>query len=117
MPPSDIKKIVLAYSGGLDTSVIVPWLKEHYPGSEVICFCADVGQGDDMSGLNEKALRSGCSMTRSGSARVRLHPSGQAPPGQGGRGWTSGLGCAGSAWSGTKGRSAATTSTRACCRR
>jgi argininosuccinate synthase len=45
----------------LDTSVIVPWLKEHYPGSEVICFCADVGQGDDMSGLNEKALRSGAS--------------------------------------------------------
>lgn len=59
MPPSDIKKIVLAYSGGLDTSVIVPWLKEHYPGSEVICFCANVGQADDMSGLNEKALRSG----------------------------------------------------------
>jgi argininosuccinate synthase len=61
MPPTDIKKIVLAYSGGLDTSVIVPWLKEHYPGSEVICFCADIGQGDDMSGLNEKAIRSGAS--------------------------------------------------------
>jgi argininosuccinate synthase len=59
MPPSEIKKIVLAYSGGLDTSVIVPWLKEHYPGSEVVCFCANVGQADDMSGLNEKALRSG----------------------------------------------------------
>ena len=59
MPPSDIKKIVLAYSGGLDTSVIVPWLKENYPGSEVICFCANIGQADDMSGLNEKALRSG----------------------------------------------------------
>ncbi|MEP7359314.1 MAG: argininosuccinate synthase [Anaerolineales bacterium] len=59
MPPSEIKKIVLAYSGGLDTSVIVPWLKEHYPGSEVICYCANIGQADDMSGLNEKALRSG----------------------------------------------------------
>jgi argininosuccinate synthase len=59
MTKSDIKKIVLAYSGGLDTSVIVPWLKENYPGSEVVCFCANIGQNDDMSGLNEKALKSG----------------------------------------------------------
>ena len=59
MSKSEIKKIVLAYSGGLDTSVIVPWLKENYPGSEVVCFCANIGQNDDMTGLNEKALRSG----------------------------------------------------------
>jgi argininosuccinate synthase len=59
MPNPEVKKIVLAYSGGLDTSVIVPWLKENYPGSEVVCYCANIGQNDDMSGLNEKALRSG----------------------------------------------------------
>jgi argininosuccinate synthase len=59
MTKSEIKKIVLAYSGGLDTSVIVPWLKENYPGSQVVCFCANIGQNDDISGLNEKALRSG----------------------------------------------------------
>lgn len=53
-----IKKVVLAYSGGLDTSVIVPWLKENY-GCEVICYCADVGQGEDLSGLEAKALKSG----------------------------------------------------------
>ena len=56
-----VKKVVLAYSGGLDTSVIVPWLKENY-GCEVVCFCADVGQGDeDMRGLEQKALNSGAS--------------------------------------------------------
>ena len=55
-----IQKVVLAYSGGLDTSVIVPWLKENY-GCEVICYCADVGQGEDLSGLEEKALKSGAS--------------------------------------------------------
>ncbi|MEA5079844.1 MAG: argininosuccinate synthase [Anaerolineaceae bacterium] len=54
-----IKKVVLAYSGGLDTSIIVPWLKENY-GCEVVCFCANVGQGDDeLVGLEEKALKSG----------------------------------------------------------
>ena len=54
-------KVVLAYSGGLDTSVIVPWLKENY-GCEVICFCADIGQGDvELEGLKEKALASGAS--------------------------------------------------------
>ena len=56
----DVKKVVLAYSGGLDTSIIVPWLKEHYH-CEVICFTADVGQGEDLSGLEEKALKSGAS--------------------------------------------------------
>lgn len=57
----EIKKIVLAYSGGLDTSVIIPWLKENYPGSEVIAYCADVGQGDELSIVEEKALKSGAS--------------------------------------------------------
>ena len=57
-----IKKIVLAYSGGLDTSAIIPWLKETYPGCEVVAFCADVGQGDhEFEGLEEKALASGAS--------------------------------------------------------
>ncbi len=60
MNKSEVKKVVLAYSGGLDTSVIVPWLKENY-GCEVICFCADVGQGDELSGLEAKAIASGAS--------------------------------------------------------
>jgi len=56
-----VKKVVLAYSGGLDTSVIVPWLKENY-GCEVVCFCADVGQSDDdLASLEEKAIKSGAS--------------------------------------------------------
>jgi argininosuccinate synthase len=57
---SDIKKVVLAYSGGLDTSVIIPWLKETY-GCEVIAMCADVGQGDELAPIREKALKSGAS--------------------------------------------------------
>jgi len=56
----EVKKVVLAYSGGLDTSIIVPWLKENY-NCEVICFTADVGQGEDLSGLDEKAHKSGAS--------------------------------------------------------
>ena len=55
-----VKKVVLAYSGGLDTSVIVPWLKENY-GCEVVCFTADLGQGAELEGLEEKALASGAS--------------------------------------------------------
>ncbi len=55
-----IKKIVLAYSGGLDTSVMLRWLKEEY-GCEVVCYCADVGQGEELTGLEEKALASGAS--------------------------------------------------------
>jgi len=55
-----VKKVALAYSGGLDTSIIVPWLKENYH-CEVICFCADVGQGEDLSVLDEKAKKSGAS--------------------------------------------------------
>lgn len=53
-------KVVLAYSGGLDTSIIIPWLRENY-GYEVIAFCADVGQGDELAPVREKALRSGAS--------------------------------------------------------
>lgn len=60
MARQQVKKAVLAYSGGLDTSVIVPWLRQTY-GCEVVCFCADVGQGDDMSGLEAKAHASGAS--------------------------------------------------------
>lgn len=56
---NEIKKIVLAYSGGLDTSVIIPWLKENYNGSEVIAVCADVGQPDDFKAVEEKAYMSG----------------------------------------------------------
>ncbi len=63
-----IKKVVLAYSGGLDTSVIVPWLIENY-GCEVVCYCADVGQGEDLSGLEDKALKSGASQLIIGDLR------------------------------------------------
>ncbi len=56
----EVKKVVLAYSGGLDTSVIVPWLKENY-GCEVVCFTADLGQSDELEGLEEKAIASGAS--------------------------------------------------------
>ena len=59
---ADIKKIVLAYSGGLDTSVIIPWLKENYPGCEVIAVAGDVGQGmGELDGLEQKALKTGAS--------------------------------------------------------
>jgi argininosuccinate synthase len=60
MNPTPIKKVVLAYSGGLDTSVIVPWLKENYH-CDVVCFTADVGQVDELEGLEAKALASGAS--------------------------------------------------------
>ena len=56
-----IKKVVLAYSGGLDTSIIIPWLKENYDGCEVIAVAADVGQGKELSGLREKAIKTGAS--------------------------------------------------------
>ena len=58
---SQIKKVVLAYSGGLDTSVIIPWLKENFDGCEVIAMCADVGQGDELAPVREKAIKSGAS--------------------------------------------------------
>jgi argininosuccinate synthase len=56
---SSISTIVLAYSGGLDTSVIVPWLKEHYAGARVVCVAADIGQGDELDDVRAKALASG----------------------------------------------------------
>ncbi len=59
-PKTQVKKVVLAYSGGLDTSVIVPWLKENY-NCEVICFTADIGQGEELSGLPAKAEATGAS--------------------------------------------------------
>ena len=57
----DIKKVVLAYSGGLDTSIIIPWLKENYNNCEVIAVSADVGQGTELDGLEEKAVKTGAS--------------------------------------------------------
>ena len=57
----EIKKIVLAYSGGLDTSIMIAWLKDNYPGCEVICVCGDVGQGKETEGLEERALKTGAS--------------------------------------------------------
>ncbi|MDB5355323.1 MAG: argG 2 [Phycisphaerales bacterium] len=53
------KKIVLAYSGGLDTSVILPWLKERYPGVKLVAFAAELGQGDELKGISDKAYKSG----------------------------------------------------------
>ena len=58
---SEIKKVVLAYSGGLDTSIIIPWLKENYDGCEVIAVSGDVGQGTELDGLEEKAIATGAS--------------------------------------------------------
>jgi argininosuccinate synthase len=57
--PFSPKKIALAYSGGLDTSIIVPWLKERFPGVKVVCVAADIGQGDELSGVKAKAIASG----------------------------------------------------------
>jgi argininosuccinate synthase len=56
---SDPKKIVLAYSGGLDTSVILPWLKDRYPGVKLVAFAAELGQGDELKGIEDKAYKSG----------------------------------------------------------
>jgi len=58
---ADIKKVVLAYSGGLDTSIIIPWLKENYNNCEVIAVSGDVGQGTELDGLEEKAIKTGAS--------------------------------------------------------
>ena len=57
----DIKKIVLAYSGGLDTSIIIPWLKENYNNPEIIAVAGNVGQADELEGLEEKAIKTGAS--------------------------------------------------------
>ncbi len=64
----NVKKVVLAYSGGLDTSVILRWLKEQY-GCEVVAFCADLGQGEDLSAVKRKALRTGASKAVVGDLR------------------------------------------------
>ena len=61
MKKEDIKKVVLAYSGGLDTSVIIPWLKENYNNCEIIAVSGNVGQADELEGLEEKALKTGAS--------------------------------------------------------
>ena len=57
----DIKKVILAYSGGLDTSIIIPWLKENYDGCEIIAVAGDVGQGEELEPLHEKAVKTGAS--------------------------------------------------------
>ena len=61
MNKNEIKKIVLAYSGGLDTSIIIPWLKENYNDPEIIAVAGNVGQADELDGLEEKALKTGAS--------------------------------------------------------
>ena len=61
MSKKEIKKIVLAYSGGLDTSIIIPWLKENYNDPEIIAVAGDVGQNDELEGLEEKAIKTGAS--------------------------------------------------------
>ena len=61
MEKKDIKKIVLAYSGGLDTSIIIPWLKENYNDPEIIAVSGNVGQADELEGLEEKAIKTGAS--------------------------------------------------------
>ena len=61
MNKDSIKKVVLAYSGGLDTSVIIPWLKENYSGCEVVAVSGNVGQAGELEGLEEKAINSGAS--------------------------------------------------------
>ena len=61
MNKENIKKVVLAYSGGLDTSIIIPWLKENYNNPEIIAVSGDVGQGTELDGLEEKAIKTGAS--------------------------------------------------------
>ena len=61
MNKKDIKKVVLAYSGGLDTSIIIPWLKENYNNPEIIAVSGNVGQAGELEGLEEKAIKTGAS--------------------------------------------------------
>jgi 7-cyano-7-deazaguanine synthase in queuosine biosynthesis len=86
MKKSEIKKVVLAYSGGLDTSIIIPWLKENYNNCEVIAVAGNVGQGDELEGLEEKAKKTGADKlyVRGPVRRVRgrrhdPHHEGRAP--------------------------------------
>ena len=69
MNKENIKKVVLAYSGGLDTSIIIPWLKENYNNCEVIAVSGDVGQGTELDGLEEKA-NNRCQLQDDLSARI-----------------------------------------------
>lgn len=69
MSAEKVNKVVLAYSGGLDTSVIVPWLKNNYGGCEVICYTADLGQEEELDGLEDKAIASGASKLVVGDLR------------------------------------------------
>ena len=73
MNKSDIKKVVLAYSGGLDTSIIIPWLKENYNNCEVIAVSGNVGQADELDGLEEKAVKTGASKLVLSVAQGRAH--------------------------------------------
>lgn len=61
MKKENVKKVILAYSGGLDTSIIIPWLKENYNDCEVVCVTADLGQGDELKPVRSKAIKSGAS--------------------------------------------------------
>ena len=74
-----IKKVVLAYSGGLDTSIIIPWLKENYDNCEVIAVSADLGQEDELEGLNEKAIKTGAAFRPVRSSTRSLKPC-MSPP-------------------------------------
>ena len=73
MNKKDIKKVVLAYSGGLDTSIIIPWLKENYNNCEVIAVSGDVGQGTELDGLEEKAIKTGASKLYIEEPQGRVH--------------------------------------------
>jgi|GEM_PF-5116236 len=77
--PADPKKIVLAYSGGLDTSVILPWLKGRYPGVKLVCFAAELGQGDELEGIEKKAYASGADEVIVKDLRKELWPSRPRP--------------------------------------
>ena len=72
MDKKNIKKVVLAYSGGLDTSIIIPWLKENYNNCEVIAVSGDVGQGTELDGLEEKAKATGASKLISSTLKKNM---------------------------------------------
>src|SRR2546429_9658765 len=73
MVQAPVRRIVLAYSGGLDTSVILRWLVQRH-GAEVVAFCADLGQGEELGGLDEKARRTGATKLVVGDLREELVP-------------------------------------------
>ena len=83
MKKENIKKVVLAYSGGLDTSIIIPWLKENYNNCEVVAVSGDEGQGTELDGLEEKAKATGAYQIRTFRKcntlcpfhRIHVHPS------------------------------------------